>query len=115
MDEIKFQELVMAQFEQMNKQFEQMNKQFIKIDERFDGLDGKMGKFEQSLNMVKIQVVENTRILKALEHVAEVNKSEHDRMFGEIRDIKGNIVTLVDESIKNYLGRTEFRLIAVNE
>jgi predicted double-glycine peptidase len=87
MDEIKFQELVMAQFE--------------KMDQRFDSLEN--------------QVKENTQVLKALEHVAEVNKSEHDRMFGEIRDIKGNIVTLVDESIKDYLGRKTFRLIAVNE
>jgi predicted double-glycine peptidase len=87
MDEKKFQELVIAQFEKMNQ--------------RFDSLEN--------------QVKENTQVLKALEHVAEVNKSEHDRMFGEIRDIKSNIVTLVDESIKNYLGRKTFRLIVVNE
>jgi hypothetical protein len=94
MENNEFQDLVLNLLTQINKRF-------LVIDKRFDSLEN--------------QVKENRRILKALEHVAEVNKSEHDRMFGEIRDIKGNIVTLVDESFKDYLGRKTFRLIAVNE
>jgi archaellum component FlaC len=96
MDEKKFQELVLTQFEQMNKQFikmdqrfEKMDQRFDKVDKRFDRIEVKIEKIENDLIIVKTQVVENTRILKALEHVAEVNKAEHDRMFGDIRDIKG--------------------------
>jgi hypothetical protein len=87
MDEKKFQELVIAQFEKMNQ--------------RFDSLEN--------------QVKENTKILKALEYFPEVNKAEHDQMFGEIRDVKGNIVTLVIESIREYLRKTKFKLVAVDE
>ena len=32
---------------------------------------------------------EHTQILRALEHLAQVNKSEHDRMFNDIVHIKG--------------------------
>ena len=32
---------------------------------------------------------EHTQILRALEHLAKVNKSEHDRMFNDIAHIKG--------------------------
>jgi hypothetical protein len=32
---------------------------------------------------------EHTQILRALEHLAQVNKSEHDRMFNDIAHIKG--------------------------
>jgi hypothetical protein len=87
MYEAKFQELVLDQFKKMNS--------------HFDSLEN--------------QIKENTQILKALEHVAEVNKAEHDRMFGYIRNIKGNVEAIVDERIENYLDRKTFKLIAVNE
>lgn len=32
---------------------------------------------------------EHTQILRALEHLAQVNKSEHDRMFNDIAHLKG--------------------------
>lgn len=37
------------------------------------------------------QLKENTQILKALEHLAEVNKAEHDKMFFDIAEISGEI------------------------
>ena len=43
---------------------------------------------------LKIQVKENTEILKALEHSAQVNKAEHDRMFIDIAHTKGSIEAL---------------------
>ncbi len=32
---------------------------------------------------------EHTQILRALEYLAQVNKSEHDRMFNDIAHLKG--------------------------
>ena len=37
------------------------------------------------------QLKENTQILKALEHLAEVNKAEHDKMFFNMAEMSGEI------------------------
>jgi len=37
------------------------------------------------------QLKENTQILKALEHLAEVNKAEHDKMFFDMAEMSGEI------------------------
>ena len=39
---------------------------------------------------LKIQVSENTQILKSLEHSSEVNKAEHDKMSTDIAKIQGD-------------------------
>jgi len=93
MENEKFQELVLAQFEKMNSRFD-------KMDSRFDSLES--------------QVKENTQILKALEHLAQVNKSEHDRMIFDIANIAK--VKIVDERIREYFTNKTFRLVeAVGE
>ena len=40
---------------------------------------------------IKIQVRENTQILKALEYSGEINKAEHDKLIMDIVNIKGNV------------------------
>ncbi|WP_032122620.1 hypothetical protein [Clostridium amazonitimonense] len=45
---------------------------------------------------------EHTEILKALEHLAQVNRAEHDKMFNEIAHIKGET-----ESIRKDLAAVE--------
>ena len=37
------------------------------------------------------QLKENTQILKALEHLAQVNKAEHDKMFFNMAEMSGEI------------------------
>ena len=44
-------------------------------------------KFENQDNQLK----EHTQILKALEHLAEVNKAEHDKMFFNMAEMSGEI------------------------
>jgi alpha-D-ribose 1-methylphosphonate 5-triphosphate diphosphatase PhnM len=46
------------------------------------------------LNKIDLQVDENTQILKALEHKADINKAEHDKMFMDIAKISGKIEEL---------------------
>lgn len=46
---------------------------------------------DRKLEPIINQLDENTKILKALEHSAEVNKAEHDKMGNEIAHIKGNV------------------------
>jgi DNA mismatch repair ATPase MutS len=52
MDEVKFQELVMAQFDKMNDQFGVMNKKFDQIDKRFDGQDKKFDQIDQRFSKI---------------------------------------------------------------
>lgn len=59
-------------------------------------------RLESDINELKTQVTENTQILKSLEHSAEINKAEHDRMQNDIVHINGNI-----EVIKRDLSQVE--------
>lgn len=43
------------------------------------------------LKRLETKVDENTKILRALEHSAEVNKAEHDQMSNDIAHIKGDV------------------------
>jgi hypothetical protein len=58
----------------------------LKVDSnrRFDALTSQV-------NTLTSQVNENTQILKALEHLAQVNKAEHDRMMIDIVETKGDV------------------------
>lgn len=57
----------------------------------------------ENFKVLKSQLDENTQILKALEHKAEVNKAEHDKMSLDIAHLQGDItsiksvVTIVEE------------------
>ena len=53
-------------------------------------LDGQK-KLEDGQKKLERQVTENTLILKALEHSAQVNKAEIDKMSFEIVEIKGEV------------------------
>lgn len=46
------------------------------------------------LKRIEIKVDENTQILRALEHSAEVNKAEHDKMDNDILHIRGDVETI---------------------
>ena len=94
MDNEKFQELVLSQFGEMNKQFEKIDQRFEKIDQRFEKID-------QRFDGIESQLKENTQILKALEHVAEVNKAEHDKMNFAIANIEKGLSKLADVTAKN--------------
>jgi chromosome segregation ATPase len=58
-------------------------------------LKSDVGIMKQDIEILKSQVDENTRILRSLEFVSEINKSEHDaikhdvsKLFGEAQKVK---------------------------
>lgn len=57
---------------------------------------------KEELEPIKIQLTENTQILKALEHSSQVNKAEHDKMANDIAKIQGDVT-----GIKNDLAFVE--------
>lgn len=73
-----------------------------RMEQKFDNLEKKFDKLEDKVDRIEVQVSENTRILKALQHSAEVNKAEHDKMANDISHIKGDVV-----GIKNNILQVE--------
>ena len=64
---------------------------------------------KEELEPVKSQLKENTEILRALEHSAEVNKAEHDKMSNQIAHIEGNLESINEniDVLKDMTGRHE--------
>lgn len=56
----------------------------VETNNRFDSID-------KHFDIVESQLNENTQILKALEHKANVSKSEHDKMSFDILNIQGDM------------------------
>lgn len=69
-----------------------------KIFRALEAINKKLESMEDSMNKrfdsLETQVKENTDILKALEHSAQVNKAEHDQMSNDIAHIKGEFKSL---------------------
>ena len=60
-------------------------------------LEAGQKKLEAGQESIKIQVTENTQILRALEHNEEINKSEHDKMQNDISHIEGDLTHVKNE------------------
>ena len=63
---------------------EDFNQKIDKVSVKIDSLSDKV---DNQGNQLK----EHTQILKALEHLAEVNKAEHDKMFFNMAEMSGEI------------------------
>ena len=61
---------------------------------KFDTLSGEVHSLSSEVHSLSSQVHENTQILKALEHQSEVNKAEHDKMFFDLAEIKGEVKSI---------------------
>jgi len=66
------------------------------LNSKINSLSDKVDKQGNQINLLseKVdnqQIKENTQILKALEHLAQVNKAEHDKMSLDIAEISGEI------------------------
>ncbi|WP_368489917.1 hypothetical protein [Clostridium sp. BJN0013] len=94
-----------------------MNKEDLKamselLDMKLEPIKKQLEELEpikSQLNGLQSQVQENTQILKALEHSAEVNKAEKDKLNNDIAHIKEHLKN-IDENIdvmKEILGRHE--------
>jgi tetrahydromethanopterin S-methyltransferase subunit G len=80
MDEIKFQELVMAQFDKMDQRFDKIDQRFEKIDQRFEKMDQRFDKIDQRFEKMDGELVSIKNKLV-----------EHDGRFDRI---DGNIDTI---------------------
>jgi len=73
------------------KAIEGLSLKFDSLSEKVDKQGIELNKQGIQLNNQGNQIKENTQILKALEHLAQVNKAEHDKMFFDIAEINGEV------------------------
>ncbi|MDR3587480.1 MAG: hypothetical protein P4L59_19530 [Desulfosporosinus sp.] len=60
-------------------------------------IEGLREDFNGRFDALTSQVNENTQILKALEHLAQLNKAEHDKMLVDIAETKGEVIAIRKE------------------
>jgi len=86
---VRMEDKILKAIESLKENFNQ------KIDSAVDGLrkdmDVKFDSLSEKVDNQSNQLKENTQILKALEHLAEVNKAEHDKMFFNMAEMSGEI------------------------
>ena len=63
----------------------------IWIEKGLDRLETKINGLETKINGLEAKLDEHTLILRSLEHSAQVNKAEHDKMSNDISKIQGDI------------------------
>lgn len=66
---------------------------------------------KQGQEELKAQVSENTAILKALEHAAQMNKAEHDMLSYDIAGIKKDLNAVESITAKNWSDITQMKSI----
>jgi len=62
-----------------------------KMDSGLQRLENKMDSLETKVDILETKLDEHTLILRALEHSAQVNKAEHDKMSIDIAKIQGDV------------------------
>lgn len=97
----------------MEKMFKEFFKEFKEIkhqiNSRFDKLENRFDKLETEVDIIKTQQLENTQILRALEHKAEVHKAEMDNLQHQLAKIEGTLNEIKEDqkSIHEILGEHE--------
>lgn len=74
-----------------NQKFGTLSNQVGTLSNQFDALSNQFGTLSDKVDYQGNQVKENTQILKALEHLAQVNKAEHNKLTFDIAEISGDI------------------------
>ena len=62
-----------------------------RLESKVDSLEAKVDSLETKLDEHTLILTEHTQILRALEHSAQVNKAEHDKMSNDIAKIQGDV------------------------
>lgn len=82
-----------------------MDKEFLEILKNIQGdikniqgdiktMQGDINTMQGDIKDIKTRQEETYQLVKALEHSAEVNKAEHDKMANDVAHIKGDVEAL---------------------
>lgn len=109
-------EKILALLNEMNNNITDMKQDITDMKQDITGMkqdiaDLKVGQVETNnrLDIVESQLKENTQILKALEHKADVSKAEHDKMSFDISRVQGDMTETKEDiqEISNKLNTLE--------
>ena len=64
---------------------------------KVDKLDSKVDKLDSRVGSLETKVDENTQILRALEHKADIHKAELDKLNIKVTKIDGKLVNITDD------------------
>lgn len=77
--------------EDSNRRFDALTSQITTLTNQMNILTNQGDILTNQVNTLTNQVNENTQILKTLEHLAQVNRAEHDRIIIDIAEIHGEV------------------------
>jgi len=75
----------------LSEKVDSQGNQITTLSEKVDSQGNQINMLLEKVDNQGNQIKENTQILKALEHLAQVNKAEHDKMSFNIAEISGEI------------------------
>lgn len=79
------------EFGSLTNKVDSLTNEFGSLTNKVDSLTDKVDSLSEKVDNQGHQIKENTQILKALEHLAQVNKAEHDKMSFNIAEIGGEL------------------------
>ncbi len=91
---------IQSDISSMKSEMSSIKSEMSSMKSEMSSMKSEMSSMKSEMSSMKSQLDENTQILKALEHNAEVNKSEHDKIFNELAHIKGDIKEIKKDLLK---------------
>ena len=79
------------QINTLSEKVDNQGNQINTLSEKVDNQGNQIHMLSEKIDNQGSQIKENTQILKALEHLAQVNKAEHDKISFDIAEINGEV------------------------
>ncbi|WDU82226.1 hypothetical protein [Caloramator sp. Dgby_cultured_2] len=97
-----FRTIIKEELKPINERLDSMQNQIDSMQDQINSMQDQIYSVHNEVSLIKAQVEENTQILRALEHKAEINKAEHDNFALQLANIEGNV-----NKIKNAVAKGE--------
>lgn len=97
-----FRTIIKEELKPINERLDSMQNQIDSMQDQINSMQDQIYSVQNEVSLIKAQVEENTQILRALEHKAEINKAEHDNFALQLANIEGNV-----NKIKNAVAKGE--------
>lgn len=91
-----------SRLDKMDGRFDKVEYRLDKIESqtgKIDGIEGRLGNIENDVSVLKLNREEDSRILRALEHNAEVHKAELDNLNINLAKLSGELKGMQKEPI----------------
>jgi len=94
---------------QINNKVDSLDTKVDNLATKVDNLATKVDNLDKRMDILEVKEDENSRILRALEHSAQVNKAEQDKvnnniayLSGDIKELKRDVTAIEIITSKNW-------------